>query len=713
MTENVQRHAASAVGIDSPARFINRELSWLAFNGRVVAESANDAHPLLERLRFLAISAGNLDEFYMVRVAGLRSQMAAGGATASQDGLTPTRQLDEIKRLAGAQMHEQQRRFRILMERLRRAGVALVAGGGLDGDERRWLDGYFRDQVLPVLTPLAIDPAQPFPFLANGGIAMVLRLRREAGAPSLRALLPLPVQVPRFVRLPGQAIRWLALEDMLGLNLDTLFPGLQVAARGLFRILRDSEMEIDGEAEDLFRTFEAALERRRRGQVIRLTCDADMPPDLLRLVTERLGVDPGDVFSQPGRLGLADTAQMIVDERPDLRFAPHEARVPGRIREFGGDCFEAVRHKDIIVHHPYESFDVVLEFLRQAAHDPAVVAIKQTLYRTSEDSPILAALIEAAEAGKSVTAVVELKARFDEARNIRWGRHLERAGVQVVYGFSGLKTHAKMTLVMRREGGRLRGYAHFGTGNYHPVTARTYADLSLFTCEASLCRDAALAFNYTTGTAKPAGLEKLAVAPHDLRQRLMRLIEAEIASAGAGGPAQIWAKLNALACPDMIDALYRASRAGVSIDLLVRGICCLRPGVPGLSDNIRVKSIVGRFLEHARIVCFGNGHNLPSRHAKVFISSADWMPRNLDRRVETLVPIETRTVHRQVLEQVMVANLNDAAQSWELRADGGYQRVPGGGFCAHDYFMNNPSLSGRGRALKRSRAVPRLVLKNA
>ncbi|MCH7825695.1 MAG: RNA degradosome polyphosphate kinase, partial [Acidobacteria bacterium] len=598
--------------------FLNRELSWLAFNARVVEESANDAHPLLERLRFLAISAGNLDEFYMVRVAGLRGQVAAGVGAASQDGLTPARALGEIKRVAGAQMQRQQRCFRLLMARLRQAGVALVAGGELSRNERRWLDGTFRDEVLPVLTPLALDPAQPFPFLPNGGIAMVLRLRRQAGGESLRALLPLPMRVPRFVRLPGQAIRWLALEDMLGLNLDTVFPGLEVEARGLFRILRDSEMEIEGEAEDLVRTFEAALERRRRGQVIRLTCDADMPPDLLQLVTEGLSVDPGEVFPQPGRLGLADAAQMIVDERPDLRFAPHEARVPERIREFGGDCFEAIRHKDIIVHHPYESFDVVLEFLRQAARDPAVVAIKQTLYRTSEDSPIMAALIEAAQAGKSVTAVVELKARFDEARTLRWGRHLERAGVQVVYGFIGLKTHAKMTLVTRREGGRLRAYAHFGTGNYHPVTARTYADLSLFTCEASLCRDAALTFNYTTGTARPAGLEKLAVAPHNLRQRLMRLIEAEIASAGAGGPAKIWAKLNALACPDMIDALYRASRAGVSIDLVVRGICCLRPGVPGLSDNIRVKSIVGRFLEHARIVCFGNGHNLPSRHAKVF-----------------------------------------------------------------------------------------------
>lgn len=722
MVENVQQLPATTVAVDSPERFINRELSWLAFNGRVVAESANDAHPLLERLRFLSISASNLDEFTMVRVAGLKGQVAAGVTAASQDGLTPARQLDEIKRVAGALMDEQQRCFRLLMQRLRQAGVALVAPDELGADERRWLDGYFHDEVLPVLTPLAIDPAHPFPFLPNAGFAMVLRLAGQAGGAPLRALLPLPTQLPRFVRVPGERLRWLALEDLVGAYLGTLFPGFEVEDRGLFRIIRDSELEIEGEAEDLVRTFETALERRRRGQVIRLTCDADMPADLLRLVTERLGVDPGDVFPQDGRLGLADTAQLIGDERPELRFPPFVPRVPERIREFGGDCFEAIRHKDILVHHPYESFDVVLQFLRQAARDPAVVAIKQTLYRTSEDSPIMGALVEAAQAGKSVTAVVELAARFDEARNIRWARHLERAGVQVVYGFVGLKTHAKMTLVARREarpggragGGRLSAYAHFGTGNYHPVTAQTYADLSLFTCEPGLCRDAALTFNYTTGTARPERLEKLAVAPHNLRQRLMRLIEAEIAHAGAGRPAQIWAKLNALACPDMIDALYRASRAGVSIDLVVRGICCLRPGVPGLSDNIRVKSIVGRFLEHARIVCFGNGHDLPSRHAQVFISSADWMPRNLNWRVETLVPIENPTVRRQVLEQVMIANLNDVTQSWELGADGGYDRLKGGrrAFSAHDYFMNNPSLSGRGRALRRSRSVPRLVLEN-
>jgi len=695
----------------STSRFINRELSWLSFNGRVLEEASNKDHPLLERVRFLSISATNLDEFYMVRVAGLLGQLKARITTMSPDGLTPVKVLERIEVKTERLIDEQQRIWKQLLNEMANEGISVAGLKQLSEADKIWLETYFNEQIFPILTPMAIDPSHPFPFIQNLGFGMILQMIGLAGEPRLKALLPFPPAIKRFVRLPGQAIRFIALETIITLFLDKLFPAYRVEGAGLFRLIRDSDIEVEEEAEDLVLLFESALKRRRRGSVIRLKVDADIPETLRSLLAEQLGISHRAINNVDGILGISQVEQLITDERPDLVFKPAEARHPERVKDAGGHVFNAISAKDFIVHHPYESFDVVVQFLRQAAADPDVVAIKHTLYRTTSDSPIVKALVEAAEAGKSVTALIELKARFDEEANIKWARDLERAGAQVIYGFLDLKTHAKVSQVVRREGTNLKSYLHFGTGNYHPANAKVYSDLSLFTDDPILAKDVSLMFNYITGYSKPVGLSKLHLSPYNLRGSLTDLIRQEIEFAKAGKPASVWAKLNSLVDAEFIDLLYEASNAGVDIRLVVRGICCLRPGVPNLSENIHVTSIVGRFLEHSRIVCFGNGHEMPSGDAKVFITSADWMPRNFDRRIETLVPINNETVHRQVLDQIMVACLKDTQQCWTLGANGEYTRHADAenSFCAHNYFLTNPSLSGRGKALKVNNPVPKLT----
>ncbi len=678
-------------------RFINRELSWLAFNQRVLEESTRSDYPLLERVRFLSISASNLDEFLMVRYAGLKAQVHNQLSKTSDDGLTASQQLEVLEPAISELIHLQQQYWTRLQTQLAHENITIAEPKSWTKSQIRFLKNYFTTNIFPALSPITIQADHHFPFIPNLGIAAIASMKHH----SQYGVVLLPQNLERLILLEEENTLVL-LDDVLDYFKEQLFDSSSIDTMGIIRIIRDSELAIEDDASDLIRHFEAAVRKRRRGKVIFI--ESTFPEDsaIVHDIITKLSTDINKCQHVPYMVGLASINQLCKLHKPELLFTPYHERFPERINDYEGDYFAAIAAKDIVIHHPYETFDVVVNFLQTAARDEHVVSIKQTLYRTSNDSPIVKALIEAAQHGKSVTVVVELKARFDEESNIRWARDLEAAGAQVVFGFVDLKTHAKASLVIRKEGNNLVSYAHFGTGNYHPITARTYVDLSFFTCDPTLCSDAALLFNYLTGVGKKKSYSALITSPNDLKERLLTHIDQEINFAKKGKPANLWAKMNALVDPTIIDALYRASQAGVQIDLIVRGVCSLKPGIIGLSENIRVRSIIGRFLEHARIFCFGNGHRLPSNRAKLYISSADWMPRNFDSRVEVMVPITNATVHEQIMGQILVANLADSEQSWILNQECIYLRNNANTkFNTHRYFIDNPSLSGRGKALSK------------
>ena len=684
-------------------RFINREISWLKFNERVLLEANNKDIPIFERVKFLSIAGSNLDEFFMVRVAGLHSQIKQDVESLSSDGLTPNEQMDGVIKKTKELLDLQNKIYNNLINILEKKNISLSKPHLLNKEEKKQLKKIFLDEIYPLLTPSAIDPAHPFPFIGNRERAIVLHLKKKNKNKTLNSIIVIPKSLQRFIRIknPKKIHKYVIIDDVIDFFISDIFPDHIPTGKMIFRITRDSDVEFQEESEDLVHSFELALKKRRTGDIVRLEILENSDPQIVNFIKDKLKVVEEYIYNVSGLVGIQDIDQLCSIKHSKDTYKPFKPREVERLRENNNNFFETIKKKDLIVHHPFETFDSVIEFLNQAAIDKKVLAIKQTLYRTTLDSPIVKALITAAENGKLVTAVIEIKARFDEESNILLSRSLEKAGVQIVYGFAKYKTHAKSSLVLRREGTKIQTYFHLGTGNYHPVNAKIYTDLSLFSSNKLIASDVEKFFNYVTGYAKPKNLNKIAISPINLRETIEKCIDSEINNAHKNKPSQIWFKLNSLVDSKVIDKLYEASCAGVKIHLFIRGICCLKPGVKGLSENIIVKSIIGRFLEHSRIYCFANGKLMPSRKAKVFISSADMMPRNLNRRVELLIPIENKTVHEQVLDQIMVANYLDNVQSWQLDSFTNYNKVKynnNDSFSAHEYFMNNPSLSGRGKS---------------
>ena len=686
----------------SKTKYINRELSWLEFNKRVLEEAENSKIPLGERLNFLSISGSNLDEFFMVRVAGLKGQVDSEVFIETIDGLMPEQVLYEVIKKSKFIKKKQNECWKIILKELSKKGIKVCETKQLNVTEKRWLKTYFVKEIFPLLTPVAIDPAHPFPFVPNLGLSIVLKLKNKKSKNIIRVVIPFPKGLKKFIKV-NDTNKFIPTDNIIIFFIDQLFPKYTFISYGAFRLIRDSDIEFSDEAEDLVTTFENQLRKRRYGREVLLEMTKSIPEDLKNMIINSLNINRDNIIYAEHILDISSANQITSSVNKELRWKNFKPRFPERIKDANDNCFAAIRYKDMIVHHPYESFDVVVKFLRQAAKDKKVLVIKQTIYRTAkENNEIIEALVEAAEEGKSVTALLEIKARFDEELNIKVSRYLKRYGVQVVYGSINLKTHAKISLVVRRERKGLNTYVHFGTGNYHINTAKVYTDLSLFTCNKELAEDAQQFFNMATGYASPSRWRHLSIAPDNLRNDILTLIDNEISNKLRGKKSEIWFKCNSLIDEEVINKLYKASQVGVKIELIVRGVCCLRPQIKGLSENISVRSIVGRFLEHSRIYCFSNGHSMPSSKAKIFISSADIMPRNFDRRYEVMVPILNQTVHKQILNQIMVANLKDNTQAWEMKSSGEYSRIKEGKspISAHNYFMSNPSLSGRGKSIK-------------